>query len=51
MLLGSLVAGAAAAEVLHRRAVRRLGGTTGDVMGATAEVATAATLLVAAALW
>ncbi|MBN1091393.1 adenosylcobinamide-GDP ribazoletransferase [Blastococcus sp. TML/M2B] len=51
VLLGSLVAGAAAAEVLHRRAVRRLGGTTGDVMGATAEVATAATLLVAAALW
>jgi adenosylcobinamide-GDP ribazoletransferase len=50
-LVGALVAGAAAAEVLHRRAHRRLGGTTGDVMGAMVEVATAATLLVAAALW
>ncbi|SDF18144.1 cobalamin-5'-phosphate synthase [Blastococcus fimeti] len=51
VLVGAIAAGAAAAEVLHRRAHRRLGGTTGDVMGAMAEVATAATLLVAAALW
>lgn len=49
--VGALAAGAAAAEFLHRHARRRLGGTTGDVMGAMAEVATAATLLVAAALW
>ncbi len=40
-----------AAELLHRRAVTRLGGTTGDVMGAMGEVATTAHLLVAAALW
>jgi adenosylcobinamide-GDP ribazoletransferase len=49
-----LVAGAialVAAEVLHRRATARLGGTTGDVMGAMGEVATAAYLLAAAALW
>ncbi|SOC47508.1 cobalamin-5'-phosphate synthase [Blastococcus aggregatus] len=51
VLVGALAAGAVAAELLHRRAHRRLGGTTGDVMGAMAEVATAATLLVAAALW
>lgn len=51
VLVGALVAGAVAAEALHRRARRRLGGTTGDVMGAMGEVATAATLLVAAALW
>ncbi len=50
-LATALAAGAVAAEVLHRRAVRRLGGTTGDVMGAMGEVATAATLLVAAAVW
>jgi adenosylcobinamide-GDP ribazoletransferase len=49
-----LVAGAIAllaAEVLHRRATARLGGTTGDVIGATGEVATTAALLAAAALW
>lgn len=51
VLVGALAAGVLAAEVLHRRALRRLGGTTGDVMGAMGEVATAATLLVAAALW
>jgi adenosylcobinamide-GDP ribazoletransferase len=45
------VIGLLAAEVLHRRATARLGGTTGDVMGAMAEVATTAHLLVAAALW
>lgn len=50
-LAAGLGAGALAAELLHRRARRRLGGTTGDVMGAMAEVATAATLLVAAATW
>jgi adenosylcobinamide-GDP ribazoletransferase len=50
-LVGALVAGAVAAEALHRHAHRRLGGTTGDVMGAMGEIATAATLLVAAALW
>ncbi|WP_040337467.1 adenosylcobinamide-GDP ribazoletransferase [Candidatus Blastococcus massiliensis] len=49
--VGSVVAGWVAAEVLHRRAVQRLGGTTGDVMGATGEVATTTGLLVAAALW
>jgi cobalamin 5'-phosphate synthase/cobalamin synthase len=50
-LLGGSVAGVVAAELLHRRAVTRLGGVTGDVMGAMNEVSTAATLLVAAALW
>ncbi|MGY2127128.1 adenosylcobinamide-GDP ribazoletransferase [Blastococcus sp. SYSU DS0617] len=51
VLVGALAAGVVAAEALHRRALRRLGGTTGDVMGAMGEVATAATLLAAAALW
>jgi cobalamin 5'-phosphate synthase/cobalamin synthase len=51
MLVGALVAGLVVGEVLHRRARRRLGGTTGDVMGAMGELTTAATLLVAAALW
>ncbi|WP_091327811.1 adenosylcobinamide-GDP ribazoletransferase [Geodermatophilus ruber] len=50
-LLGAATAGLLAAELLHRRAAARLGGTTGDVMGAMGEVATATTLLVAAALW
>jgi adenosylcobinamide-GDP ribazoletransferase len=49
-LLAAAVAGLAAAELLRLRADRRLGGVTGDVMGAMAEVATTATLLVAAAL-
>ena len=49
-LVIAATAGGAAAEMLHRRAVRRLGGVTGDVMGAMNEVSTAATLLVAAAL-
>ena len=40
-----------AAELLHRRATARLGGTTGDVMGAMAETATTVFLLTAAALW
>lgn len=50
-LLAALAAGLLAAEVLHRRAVVRLGGTTGDVMGAVGELATTTSLLVAAALW
>lgn len=44
------LAGLLAAEVLLRRARTRLGGVTGDVMGAMGEVAAAATLLVAAAV-
>jgi cobalamin synthase len=47
-LAGSALAGLLAAELLHRRACARLGGVTGDVMGAMAETTTAATLLVAA---
>ena len=50
-LLAAAAAALLAAEVLHRRATARLGGTTGDVMGAMGEVATTAFLLVAAALW
>ena len=36
------------AALLVRRAVRRLGGVTGDVMGATVETASTTALLVAA---
>jgi adenosylcobinamide-GDP ribazoletransferase len=43
-------AGLLAAELLRRRATARLGGVTGDVMGAAAEAATTVTLLVASAL-
>ena len=50
-LVGCAAAGLLAAEALFRRARRRLGGVTGDVMGAMGEVATAVTLLVAAAVW
>jgi cobalamin synthase len=46
--VGSSLAGLLAAELLHRRAHARLGGVTGDVMGAMGETTTAATLLVAA---
>jgi len=49
-LLAGSAAGGAAAELLHRRAVARLGGVSGDVMGAMGEVATTAALLVTAAL-
>jgi adenosylcobinamide-GDP ribazoletransferase len=44
----AVVAGLAAAEVVRRHAVRRLGGITGDVLGALAEVAATAALVVAA---
>jgi cobalamin synthase len=49
-LIAAAVAGPLAAEPLYRRAITRLGGVTGDVMGAMNEVSTAATLLVAAVL-
>lgn len=49
-LLAAAVAGLAAAELLRLRVARRLGGVTGDVMGAMAEVSATATLVVAAAL-
>jgi cobalamin synthase len=48
-LLAAIPAGLAAAELLLRRAVRVLGGVTGDVFGAVGEVATTAALLAAAA--
>ena len=40
--------GLAAAFVLQRHAVRRLGGITGDVLGALIETAATVTLVVAA---
>jgi adenosylcobinamide-GDP ribazoletransferase len=49
-LLAAAAAALLAAELLHRRATARLGGTTGDVMGAMAETATTVFLLTAAAL-
>ncbi len=48
-LVTGAAAGLLAAELLLRRARARLGGVTGDVMGAMGETAAAATLLVAAA--
>ncbi|SHN89035.1 cobalamin-5'-phosphate synthase, partial [Geodermatophilus obscurus] len=45
-LLAGAVAGLLAAELLLRRARARLGGVTGDVMGAMGETAAAVTLLV-----
>jgi cobalamin 5'-phosphate synthase/cobalamin synthase len=47
-IAGSALTGLLAAELLYRRARARLGGVTGDVMGAMGETATAVTLLVAA---
>jgi adenosylcobinamide-GDP ribazoletransferase len=44
----AVVAGLAAAQIVQRHAVRRLGGITGDVLGALAEVATTVALAVAA---
>ena len=43
----AVVAGLGAGYVVQRHAVRRLGGITGDVLGALAEVATTVTLVVA----
>jgi adenosylcobinamide-GDP ribazoletransferase len=50
-LVSAAAVGLLAAELLYRRARARLGGVTGDVMGAMGETATAAVLLAAAALW
>jgi adenosylcobinamide-GDP ribazoletransferase len=44
----AVIAGLIAAFVLERHAVRRLGGITGDVLGALAEVAVTVALVVAA---
>jgi adenosylcobinamide-GDP ribazoletransferase len=44
----AVIAGLAVAFAVQRHSVRRLGGITGDVLGALAEVATTVTLVVAA---
>jgi adenosylcobinamide-GDP ribazoletransferase len=49
-LLGAALAGLLASELVLHRSRRRLGGVNGDVMGAIAEVTTAVTLLVGAAV-
>jgi adenosylcobinamide-GDP ribazoletransferase len=49
-VLAGLVAGLLGAELLRWRATARLGGVTGDVMGAMGETAAAMVLLVAAAV-
>jgi adenosylcobinamide-GDP ribazoletransferase len=43
-----VVAGLVAAALLLRRAVRRFGGVTGDVLGALVETATTVALMVLA---
>ncbi|HEU5027715.1 MAG TPA: adenosylcobinamide-GDP ribazoletransferase [Spirillospora sp.] len=48
--LAAVVVGLAAALLMLRHAVRRLGGVTGDVLGALVEIATTAALLALAAL-
>jgi adenosylcobinamide-GDP ribazoletransferase len=45
-----VVGGLLAGELLFRRAAARLGGITGDVMGAMGEVSATVALLVAAAV-
>ncbi|WP_433497144.1 adenosylcobinamide-GDP ribazoletransferase [Sphaerimonospora sp. CA-214678] len=49
-MAAGLGAGLGAAALLRRRAVRRLGGVTGDVLGALCECATTVTLLCCALL-
>lgn len=49
-LVGAGVAGLLGAELVRMRATARLGGITGDVIGAMGEVTTAVSLLLAAAL-
>ncbi|RCV52050.1 adenosylcobinamide-GDP ribazoletransferase [Marinitenerispora sediminis] len=48
-LLAALAAGLAVAALVLRHAVRRLGGITGDVLGALSETATTVTLVTATA--
>ncbi|WP_165959108.1 adenosylcobinamide-GDP ribazoletransferase [Actinomadura sp. KC345] len=48
--VAAVAAALAAALLVLRRAVRRLGGVTGDVLGALVEIATTAALIVLAAL-
>lgn len=49
-LPAAVLAGLVAAWVVRRRAVRRLGGITGDVLGALVEIATTTVLLVSTVL-
>jgi adenosylcobinamide-GDP ribazoletransferase len=49
VLVGALAAGLLAGEAVRARAAARLGGVTGDVMGAMGEAATTVVLMVAAA--